>query len=730
MKNRPKFISHCYFISFLIAVVFLCESAYAEIDDAAGQAIFVHDVVWRITADETKLPLNKGDSVYESDTITTGKKGSAQLVMSDGAYLSIRPNTSIRLDVYHYDKDDERGVGESVISLLKGCFRSITGLIGKENKENYKVKTPVASIGIRGTDHEPLYIPEPEDGEEATYEPGLYDKVNSGETYIENDAGVVIILPNQVGYASDQTTVAVVGDTIPDVYKEFSTTIYQDSEDSSDSDTLDDDSALVPYSKTSLDKQDKAQTFTPTLPTIRPDQHYGVYTWPDAGNYTGVLGFTADMTEAESDKSGHYSETTIKYGTLPADDIGTISYSGNGLVHWISGTISDANYLSQVITGTETYLFDGGTNPTNQDGVVGTLDTASLSVDFSRQALDVSLGLNVNSHDWTASANDVAIDRGLFAVTSPELSVEIDGDSSATWGNLNGSFAGEGLTGVLLGYTLGDASSSEIVNGTASFYAPEQDTNAPYREIGIAGLDSRASMSSTLALFSPSAMSAISMDNSGNVTGFDSMLPTFGTTLSDDAQTAVQLDIGSATLTDTGTDADTGISWGRWSGTITATDRDTGTVTSPTFDPQDLHYIVSPEMTSAVNLPIMGTKTYAFAGGTNPTDNLGNVGTLNSASLSADFTNMTVATGINATVNSTTFDASSMATPIESGRYFTATTNDTLALTSSVAGTTNTGVISGSFFGETGDSAALAYSFNTTDGASIDTTVSGVAAFK
>ena len=137
MKNNRKIIACRYFISFLIATAFVCGTAYAEAAGPAGHAIFVHGDVWRLTADEARLPLNKGDSVYETETIMTSRTGSAQLLMSDGAYLAIRPNTSIRLDVYHYDKEEEKGLGESVISLLKGCFRSITGLIGKENKENY-----------------------------------------------------------------------------------------------------------------------------------------------------------------------------------------------------------------------------------------------------------------------------------------------------------------------------------------------------------------------------------------------------------------------------------------------------------------------------------------------------------------------------------------------------------------------------------------------------------------
>ncbi len=756
MKKDRKITTICCFLSIMAAMAIICGGTYAEDIVPAGHTIFVHDAVWRVSEGMTKEPLQKGDSVYETDTIITSKNGSAQLMMSDGAYIAIRPNTSIRLDVYHYDAKEKKGVGESVITLLKGCFRSITGMIGKQNKENYRIKTAVATIGIRGTDHEPLYIPEPEEGEVPIGEPGLYDKVNSGETYIENEAGVVTILPNQVGFVSDQTTIAIVEDTIPDVYEQFNTTVSEESVELSE--------PPVKFDKQNdPDPPPPPSPVPPEMPVVEAEpvvQYAGIITWPDTVNYDGTIGFNADATEVTTDESGnltgyqlstqsvqlvdptdatrqesdHYSETTVEYGTWQANGIERIITGelpetfavGNGLVHWINGIVSDSDYLSQVITGTQTYTFDGGTTPTNQDGVAGTLNSATLAVDFSRQTVDAALQLDMNGSAWSASATDITLDRGDFTADGPLLNVERDGSNSSTWGNLSGTFAGEGLNGAMFGYALGDT--LETINGTASFYAPGQDTNTLYREIGIAGTDFRPTDPSALALYSPAAISSISSDGSGNLTGFDTVLPSpFG-----DVASPVHLDIGAATLTDTGADADTGITWGRWSGTITATDRGTITPTAQTFDPQNLHFIAGPEMSSPVVLPIAGTLTYQFAGGTLPTDNNGITGTLNSATLSADFTNMTVSTGINATVGTTTFDATSAVTPIESGRYFNATHNDSLSIacTGAGSGTTNTGVISGAFYGAHGEGAGAAYSFNTTDGGSINTTISGTAGFK
>jgi hypothetical protein len=60
----------------------------------------------------------------------------------------------------------------------------------------------VATIGIRGTDHEPHFIPPPAPGEAPAGEPGAYNKVNVGATYIRNALGTIELGPNEAGFAS------------------------------------------------------------------------------------------------------------------------------------------------------------------------------------------------------------------------------------------------------------------------------------------------------------------------------------------------------------------------------------------------------------------------------------------------------------------------------------------------------------------------------------------------
>jgi hypothetical protein len=120
--------------------------------------------------------------------------------MKDEGLIALRPNSRLQIEKYRFAGKTD-GSEQGIFALLKGGFRSITGLIGRANKDNYKVNTATATIGIRGTDHEPLYIPPPAPGETPLGPPGTYDKVNSGRTYLESSGRRVELGVNQVGFA-------------------------------------------------------------------------------------------------------------------------------------------------------------------------------------------------------------------------------------------------------------------------------------------------------------------------------------------------------------------------------------------------------------------------------------------------------------------------------------------------------------------------------------------------
>ena len=135
-----------------------------------------------------------GDSIFEGEGIVTGKDGELHLDMEDGGFIAVRPNTRMSIAAYRAEGDSQ---DKGIFSLLQGTFRSVTGWIGKYNPRSYQVRTPTATIGVRGTDHEPLVIPQGS----TEGEPGSYDKVNVGGSYIQTRHGSIDVKPNQAGFA-------------------------------------------------------------------------------------------------------------------------------------------------------------------------------------------------------------------------------------------------------------------------------------------------------------------------------------------------------------------------------------------------------------------------------------------------------------------------------------------------------------------------------------------------
>jgi hypothetical protein len=116
----------------------------ARIEFAAGNPV-------AISASGQTRALTKGVDVESGDTVNTNN-GRVQLRFTDGAYVSLQPQSEFRIDDYHYDGKTD-GSERGFFSLLKGGLRTITGLVGRANKKNYQVTTTVATIGIRGTEY-------------------------------------------------------------------------------------------------------------------------------------------------------------------------------------------------------------------------------------------------------------------------------------------------------------------------------------------------------------------------------------------------------------------------------------------------------------------------------------------------------------------------------------------------------------------------------------------------
>lgn len=99
--------------------------------------------------DEDRRELTQGDAVEEKERILTGDKSFAVLQFIDGAKVTVRPNSVLDIKEYVYNGGDENA---ATLSLVQGGLRVITGAMAKAEPESFKVETPVALMGVRGTE--------------------------------------------------------------------------------------------------------------------------------------------------------------------------------------------------------------------------------------------------------------------------------------------------------------------------------------------------------------------------------------------------------------------------------------------------------------------------------------------------------------------------------------------------------------------------------------------------
>lgn len=99
--------------------------------------------------DGTTSVLKEGDVIYQDDVIETGADSAVGLVLADKSTFSLGAKGRMVLDEMIYDPN--AGDGKSAIAVLSGTFSFVSGQIAKANPDGMQIKTPVATLGIRGT---------------------------------------------------------------------------------------------------------------------------------------------------------------------------------------------------------------------------------------------------------------------------------------------------------------------------------------------------------------------------------------------------------------------------------------------------------------------------------------------------------------------------------------------------------------------------------------------------
>ena len=119
-----------------------------------GRVVWVTGSLKALMPNQEERTLVKSSVIYLKDTLITDAKSQAQIVFTDNTLLTFTPQTRFVIDQYSYNPQAKsKSIGKYVMNLIEGGFRTITGLIAKKNPTDYQVNTPVATIGVRGTDY-------------------------------------------------------------------------------------------------------------------------------------------------------------------------------------------------------------------------------------------------------------------------------------------------------------------------------------------------------------------------------------------------------------------------------------------------------------------------------------------------------------------------------------------------------------------------------------------------
>jgi FecR protein len=148
----------------------------------AGSIQQVSGNVTIIGSDKAQRKAGTRDRIQSGDTLLTEARSEAVVKMADDSAVVLRPNTQFQITDFKFE---QKPTDTSVVTLLRGTARLISGLIGKASPSRVSVVAATATIGIRGTDFEVSVIQTDTPEGRA----GVYNYVHDGGTRIQIASG-------------------------------------------------------------------------------------------------------------------------------------------------------------------------------------------------------------------------------------------------------------------------------------------------------------------------------------------------------------------------------------------------------------------------------------------------------------------------------------------------------------------------------------------------------------
>jgi len=430
---------------------------------AAGRVEFAFGDVESVMANGSRHPLGRGADINAGESISTAAGARAQIRFSDGGFVSLQPGTLFRVDEYNYqDKTD--GKEKGFFSLLKGGFRAVTGFIGHLHKNTYRVRTPAATLGIRGTGYNM-----------ALRDDGLFVNVGEGAISLNNNAGLLVVVAGNAAYVADFNTAPRLTAQLP----------------------LAPPKSLPDPDFTVADQRDSFGNLT-ILPVLLSGPGYAL-AYAFTGTGVAPIYGAGELTGVTATFSG--TSQLIQYSGLPAggqtggavtEALGAASVpfsATDGIIGWgrwvggpTTGTVPQTgvfDYVAGIPTpamptsGTATYSLMGYTSPTATDGSVGYSVNGSLSADFSAATVGVNMTVanSVNAYAINTLTTPLAMSGAIFSGSIITPSSTNSCFSGACSTSINGLFAGANASRAGLSYLITGTGSTGLdgIQGVAAF---------------------------------------------------------------------------------------------------------------------------------------------------------------------------------------------------------------------------------------------------------------------
>ena len=172
------------FLSATLAAALLAGAAHAN----TGSVSQLSGTLSVRKADGSVRILSQKSEIASGDTLSTERDTYAQIKFTDGGQITLKPSTSVKIEDFKFSEEKPQE-DSFLFSLVKGGLRAVTGIVGKRSRDNYRMNTATATIGIRGTTFTADDCFNRRDGDCGPLEPAVHVSVVDGEVVVKNAHG-------------------------------------------------------------------------------------------------------------------------------------------------------------------------------------------------------------------------------------------------------------------------------------------------------------------------------------------------------------------------------------------------------------------------------------------------------------------------------------------------------------------------------------------------------------